>query len=625
MTKKEIEKRCAAVCLNSANSRPMFVQNEALGFIDTSLRLDGSRGIAFFKNGMAINTDGAVQRIFYKDIRCVNILESFENRFADELIIFHKDSEIRISDYSLDKTELKLLIDGICESGAEAENTRSDFQTIPAFKRVISKNIAIQKTNVFQGKKGTEIRVENETEISPENSTENAEENTPKNDEIISKRTEENVAEIFHENTAENAEENTPKNDEFISEKAEGNIAENYFQNSTENTEENTPKNDELIIGKNEENIAENYSQNSAENTEENTPKNDEFISVKNEESVAEIFHENTAENAEENTPKNDEFISEKAEGNIAENYSQNSTENAEENTPKNDEFISGKTKENVSENYFQNSAENAKENTPENEVFGGEMSEEYREKISGGVFNEIPVIPQVETALKEDDNFSFEVVENNADFDENDDFDEQAELEKISAMSYEQTMSYLADAFAEINGTSESHDENSEKSRQTPERTSVVVRETTENISPVPHSDLTVEPVWGDIYIKASRSLRELCEQGRLSMEAIKAELNEKLIFSAKEFARITADESKIPKVLMPRITELRNAANNFDEYFSYGDDIGARAMFFMLFQMLSYADRIIEDPEVKERLNDFFRKFGSAGIILSMLDMRV
>ena len=168
MTKKEIERRCAAVCLNSANSRPMFTQNDALGFIDTSLRLDGSRGIAFFKSGMAINIDGAVQRIFYKDIRCVNISESFENSFADELIIFYKDSEIRISDYSLDKKELKRLIDEICESGADAENARPDFQTIPAFKRVISKKIAIQKTNVFQGKKGTEIRVENAEEIPTE-------------------------------------------------------------------------------------------------------------------------------------------------------------------------------------------------------------------------------------------------------------------------------------------------------------------------------------------------------------------------------------------------------------------------------------------------------------------------
>ncbi len=79
------------------------------------------------------------------------------------------------------------------------------------------------------------------------------------------------------------------------------------------------------------------------------------------------------------------------------------------------------------------------------------------------------------------------------------------------------------------------------------------------------------------------------------------------------------------MPKMLMPRITELKSAAGDFDEYFKSGEDIGVRAMFFMMYQMLSYADRIAETPETKERLNDFFRRFGPAGITLSMLDMRV
>ena len=47
-------------------------------------------------------------------------------------------------------------------------------------------------------------------------------------------------------------------------------------------------------------------------------------------------------------------------------------------------------------------------------------------------------------------------------------------------------------------------------------------------------------------------------------------------------------------------------------------------RVMFFMLYQMLSYADRIAENPDTKEPLNDFFRRFGTAGITLSMLDVR-
>lgn len=134
----------------------------------------------------------------------------------------------------------------------------------------------------------------------------------------------------------------------------------------------------------------------------------------------------------------------------------------------------------------------------------------------------------------------------------------------------------------------------------------------------------LSKEPIWGDIYIKASKSLRELCENGGLSMDIIEKELRERLLESAKAFADIVKDEQIIPKVLVPKIAELKNAACHFDEYFSHGEDVGVRVMFFMLYQMLSYSDRIAENPETKERLNDFFRRFGTAGITLSMLDVR-
>lgn len=138
-------------------------------------------------------------------------------------------------------------------------------------------------------------------------------------------------------------------------------------------------------------------------------------------------------------------------------------------------------------------------------------------------------------------------------------------------------------------------------------------------------YDPLTVEPFWGDIYIKASRNLRELCEQGKLSMEQIEEEINERLLSSAEQFMEVTKDKAKVPKVLIPKITELKVAVGNIDPYFQAGEDIAVRAMFFMLYQMLSYSDRIAETPETKENLNDFFRRFGPAGITLSMLDMRV
>ena len=72
-------------------------------------------------------------------------------------------------------------------------------------------------------------------------------------------------------------------------------------------------------------------------------------------------------------------------------------------------------------------------------------------------------------------------------------------------------------------------------------------------------------------------------------------------------------------------RIAELKAASDGIDGYFSLGEDVAARVMFFMLYQMLSYSDRLAELPETKARLNDFFRRWGAAGITLSMLDMRV
>ncbi len=107
--------------------------------------------------------------------------------------------------------------------------------------------------------------------------------------------------------------------------------------------------------------------------------------------------------------------------------------------------------------------------------------------------------------------------------------------------------------------------------------------------------------------------------------MEQMETELKTHLLSAAEAFEKITGDESKVPKVMMPKITELKAAAADFDRFFGYGEDIAIRAMFFMMYQMLSYADRIAESSETKSRLNDFFRRFGPAGITLSMLDMRV
>ena len=200
--------------------------------------------------------------------------------------------------------------------------------------------------------------------------------------------------------------------------------------------------------------------------------------------------------------------------------------------------------------------------------------------------------------------------------------------------MAPDEMMSFLSNTLNEINGSEGipvDRTEQPDKSLQTvPSAETVRPQPASEAVKapvkpPSRWEKLTVEPIWGDIYIKASQSLRQLCESGKLTMEQMEAEIKEQLLSSAEAFERITGDESRVPKVMMPKIAELRSAAENFDNYFSYGEDVAIRAMFFMLYQMLTYADRIAESPETKDRLNDFFRRFGSAGITLSMLDMRV
>lgn len=410
-----------------------FSNGDILGFIDTSPERDGSRGIAFLGEKMAVNFGEGVREVAYKSIESVRIVSSFEDNFADELALSAEDIELRISDYSLDKYELKLLLEEL-RGDAESLDRRSDRRPRtekheePAVKRAVG---AARKTASSESKKSV-----------PESVPESAE------------------------------------------------------------------RIEDIIF-------------------EEGAP----------------VISETDA------SPGSGGYIP----------------------APIPEEKI----------DWLSAAAAAVKERSPRAEI----KTEVWR----GG---------------------------------EEDEEDESAVLEQIQSMSHEETLSFLAQSINEINSDFEDSAENE------PENSSELLR-TIGGLSALPEEAasnvLTVEPVWGDIYIKASRNLRELCESGKLSMGRIETELKDKLLNSARAFAEVTADESKVPKVLMPRITELRSAANNFEQYFKSGEDIAVRAMFFMMYQMLSYADRIAETPETKERLNDFFRNFGTAGITLSMLDMRV
>lgn len=435
MTRENIKAQCRKISADfSEKSVCKFVKDEeALGFVDTSQNQNGSRGIAFFEDKAVVNFGGEPVWIYYNSIKSVHVISSFEDFFSDELTISCGDIEVRISDCSLDKSELKRLLDELCVDDARSRERKDQA---------------------------------------------------------------EKLAEIIAENLAESA------------------------------------------------------------------LHSDASEAIEREEAAGEH-----PDNFPEYAPVQEEF--------------------PEETLPE-------KT-DDLTDIVFEDGAPVISETVIHKEYRPAPIPNDKIDWISGVSGETVP-----------------------AEFEE---FEEEAAARiRIQNMSAEETMSYLAESLNEINGVSEAP-----KPAEEP-----ADLQTISDYSPVPEEEakpnaLTVEPIWGDIYIKASRNLRELCESGKLTMEQIETELNDKLLNSARAFADVTSDNSKVPKVLIPKITELKAAAENFDQYFQSGEDIAVRAMFFMMYQMLSYADRIVESSETKSRLNDFFRRFGPAGITLSMLDMRV
>ncbi len=451
MTAEEFGELCRECCTKKSVAECLFADGE-VGFIDTSVNGDGSRGIAFSKRKMMVNFDGTVKNVAYCKIRSVQIISSQEDAFADELEIFGGHSRLRISDCSLDKSKLKRIIEALQEGLEEKIDEASVEETL-----------------------------------------------------------DEKVAE-------EENREKAPAEKETLTEEA-----------AEEETREDIPAEKETLAEE-----------------------------VKPEEIPAE-----KKVTAEEEKPE---------EASIA----VPEEKDAEEKPSVFEEKIMW-----LSDIKGAPAAEKEAEFETADSGFIEQMSREEMLDFLSGAMKEI-------------------------------NYDEPASQEELPEIIVKQP-----EFVVQTNAREEARA--AENKREAVLAEALAVEE-----KKAPEPELSKEPAWGDIYIKASRSLRELCESGRLSMERIEEELREKLLDSARAFAEIISDEQKVPKVLLPKITELKNASNNFDEYFSYGEDIGIRVMFFMLYQMLSYADRIAENPDTKERLNDFFRRFGVAGITLSMLDVR-
>lgn len=449
MLKENVEAQCEKICRGvGLGSDCAFAPRRGIvGFIDTSGARDGSRGIAFFDDRMFVNTDGRSREIPYKSIDGLQLVSSFEDSFADELSVSAGGEELRISDYSLDKNELKSLLEDLCEQQQSGSITGSDTLDLP-------------------------------------------------------------------------------------------------------------PEHEQPFIA----------------------------------ETVLEILEERTLPKDYEPAPIPEDGI----------------------------DWISGAAP-----------------------VITEEPPAQRRPKlpeVMNGVIDRIPVIGSIKPAKPANSAIRLEAKPLEVDETHDEERGEitESELrERIENMSPDEVMKFLSETMNEINAINESSyhggeaffdpDAEAHFHVEDVRGAAPAIEDKPAPKPPAPRwKKLTVEPIWGDIYIKASQKLRELCESGRLSMEQIETELKEHLLSTAEAFESLTSDSGRVPKVMIPKITELKAAADNFDYYFAFGEDIAIRAMFFMLYQMLTYADRIVESPETKERLNDFFRRFGSAGITLSMLDMR-
>lgn len=550
MTREYIEARCRKISVNYSSSGVCrFTRGGGtLCFIDTSQAQNGTRGIAFLRDEMTLFFgSGSPREIFYSDIKSLQIISSFEDFYADELSIAGEDFEFRISDYSLDKFELKSFIEDLRTESKIASDHRAQAEE---YAKIIAQRLS---ENAFR------------EEHSPEKSFAGP---------SVSK-TEDKTA-VF----AGELSDNTAEADVWGDPDQFGEIDDfNEFA-----PEEGVPVISETVI---------------------EMPR-ERLVTVPEDYNPAPIPEEKI-------------------------NWISGSFYEKKRNTP--EEVPAAAAAEPVSEIAAPEEASA--------EVLG-ETVGEAPEKPLGK--SETPFEPVVLYSREDEEKAPvktevFEVTEKIEKHEEREKLPEKEEepnsdaMVQIQNMSREETLSFLSESLSEINGIGGGlSEEPAGGSADNAEDLFDIGADlkTISEISAPPEEEpddgrLSVEPIWGDIYIKASRNLRELIENGKLSMEQIETELKDKLLSSARAFADITADESRVPKVLMPRITELKSAANDIDQYFKSGEDIAERAMFFMMYQMLSYSDRIAETPETKERLNDFFRRFGPAGITLSMLDMRV
>ncbi len=485
---------------------------ETAGVIDVSSAGDGSRGIAFLTDRLIVKLDGNARQMYYKDIRVMEILPSYETPFEDELLLDAKAGEIRISDCSMNKFFLRQLISNVSRITAtmrESERAELLSQLAAEAREYYPDMPAVSNVSNAPGAPAPEpVRTATPTSAEPEISP----------------------AALDMSEAPDNSAADTEPLPEAAAAVQEIAAAKKAALAAVQNT---SP----------------------IEITEEKI----EWISGKSGKSDKNDKSENTVKTETDKIEKNSETV-------IA----------PEAPMP-------------------------ASAETPVSEKLPQTVPAEAGEAGETG----------------------------------------KAEESDVSDLSHDQTISYLLDSIAEINSAPEQpaapeiSPERSEQQGQQrqPETVSVPQPEVSPELpkqEEAPEEDppaepapaLTKEPESTDIYILASRRIREMCEEGRLTMEQVNTAVKEQLVPAAEIYSKLDAENAPLPPAVKGRARQLTAAADRLTEYFALGEDVAARVMFFMLYQMLSYTDRIVQSDETKQALNYFFVRFGPAGIILSMLE---
>lgn len=501
---------------------------ETEGFVDTSAELDGSRGIAFLCDKIRVDFDGIIRQMNYEDIRETEIIESFESDYADELLIKGRTT-VRVSDFSVNKRFLKLLVDTLCLR----------YKQFPPEEREKCRRECRARSSARYAEMDEAAAV-------------------------AARHVAERTAKRSRTRLASSAVTQSPRHSRPSN--ASPTAAEQRRERSAPTVSTTKAVHTDPII------------------RTEQTPQPIQSIQSINPQPVkpASSSPEPTAELHA--TPKELPPLDiDEPRFSVPENHV------PLEITEEKIEWLSSPKAREDSNDISESDLEN--------------MDREETMSYLLSSINEInaPAEPRYSSYETESDDAASQAPVNSA-----------AE-ETADFTADEPQAEYIPPVIAEISSVGSE----SETTRSRNEISAPAEEQTT--------SPFTPEPPSKDIYIKASRKIREICESGRLTREEIQTALKENLVSAAAQFAEIAGANEDIPRHIAPKIEELRAASENLSQYFALGEDIAERVMFFMMYQMLSYSDRIVEAPETKERLNYFFKRYGPSGIMLSMLDMRV